>query len=191
MVTGTNLSLWCSDHLIHARSRVIDRLGRNAHNFIFSIKNHQEWFWEADIRDPLGTMLNVLFEDIAAHLHDADRSNPDLEDVIRIKAEEYEKAIAFTMHDPSEIQKTVTRWLQPGYIKGIGPPLGEGTQEIYKSLSFKLIGAYTATNLACMALSAKRAELYANHKHAKELTRIETIIWESHRTRIKEGKANA
>lgn len=191
MVTGKYLSLWCIDDLVHARTRSMDRMGDDTHLFIFSIKKHQEWFWEADIRDPLDTMLDVLFEDIAAHLHDADRSLPDLEDVIRVKAKEYENAIAFTMHDPSKIHETITMWLQPEYINGIGGPLGEETQEIYKFLSFKALSPSTSNSFACMILSAKRAELYANHKYSTELTKIETTIWKSHKTRIKQGKANA
>ena len=181
LITGFHLALWCNDHLVIANGASIARLGRDIHDFVFSVVNHNVWFWEADISSALQAALDTFFEEMARDLYNVEESVFGLEDLIRAKARELQGVIQFSQQEEATIKTIMTAWLSPGYIKDIKGPLGKDTSDLIEALRKGFISAETAQILTCMTLSAKRAASYEGRDNSSILISVERNIWDSHR----------
>ena len=181
LVTGGAVALWCNDHLAVACEASIVHLGRDIHNFIFSVMEHDIWFWEVDISHALQASIDALFEEIARDLYNVTESIFGLEDLIRVKAKELRGTIKFSQQDNATILKILPIWLSPGYIVDIKGPLGKETSDIIGILGKGPMSPATAQTLTCMTLSAKRAASYEGRDNCAILTKVEQNIWTSHK----------
>ncbi len=188
LITGASLALWCNDHLIVARDVLIKRLGRETHNIIFSVIEHKIWFWEYDILHALQSALDTLFEEIALDLYNVEDSIYGLEDLIRVKANEFAKVLEFGQQEDHVIKKIAPLWMSPAYINDIGAPLGEETAKILEAIKGRLISPPMAEIMVCLALSAKRAASYQGQDNSAILINVERNIWNSHRQTLGEIK---
>lgn len=181
LVTGGILALWCNEHLTIASEALVARLGQDTHKIIFSVVEHQVWFWEDDIRNALQAALDTLFEDIARDLHNVKDSIYGLENLIRVKAKEFAGILEFGQQEAHVIRKIAPLWMSPAYIDDIGAPLGEETAKILEAIKGRLISPSIAEIMVCLALSAKRAASYRGQDNSAVLINVERNIWNSHK----------
>ena len=184
MITGTPLVLWCNDHLGVAREASILRLGRQTHDFIFSVVEHRVWFWEPDIRNALQAGLDTFFEAVAMNLYHDENFVSGAEDLIRTKATELEGVIKFSQQDDHTIKNILLLWLTPGYISDIDGPLGKDTMAFVEKTGKRHMSPIVAEILTCMTLAAKRASSYTGHDNSAALIAVERAIWESHKNTL-------
>ncbi len=184
LVTDRTLTLWCNDHLLIACDASITRLGRDTHDFIFSVIPHDVWFWEIDISNALQAALETFFESVAQNLYNVETSVYGLEELIRVKAKELRGVIQFSQQEKHDIEKIMSVWLTHGFIDDIDGPLVKNTSDVMRVVAKGLISSGTAEILTCMTLSAKRAASYKEHDHSAVLIKIEQNIWEAHKTTL-------
>ncbi|HEC61588.1 MAG TPA: hypothetical protein ENI27_04970 [bacterium] len=184
LVTDRTLTLWCNYHLLIACDASITRLGRDTHDFIFSVIPHDVWFWEIDISNALQAALETFFEGVAQNLYNVETSVYGLEELIRVKAKELRGVIQFSQQKRHDIEKIMRVWLTPGYIDDIDGPLGKNTSDVMRVVARNLISSETAEILTCMTLSAKRAASYEGRNNCAVLVKVERNIWQSHKTTL-------
>jgi len=181
LVTGASMALWCNEHLAIANEVLIARLGQPTHNIIFSVLDHQVWFWERDIQMALQAALDTLFEDVAQDLHNVENSIYGLEDLIRVKAKEFIGVIEFSQQKDDVITKILPLWMSADYIYDIGGPLGKNTTDLFENLRKGFITPGMGEIMVCLALSAKRAASYQGCDNSAMLINVERNIWNSHK----------
>ncbi len=184
LITGIPLELWCNDHLAAPCAISISRLGRQTHDVIFSVIEHNVWFWERDIRYALQAALDTFFEEIARDPYNTATTEWGLEELIRVKAKELMGIIEFSQQEEPTIKKILQVWLTPGYISDIKGPLGKDTADFIGKISRGFISPAMAEILTCMTLAAKRAASYEEYDNSAVLIKIEQDIWKEHRITI-------